>query len=404
MGSVDGRETPGLSPLKVGIFAVASGATVANIAYAQPILGLIAPDLHISEGTAGTIVMLTQLGYGAGLFFITSMADLFENRRLVLVTTAGAALGLAGAAASTSVVTFLLSCLVVGICSVGAQIIIPMAASVTPEKVRGRVIGNIMAGLIGGIMVARPISSFLAGHFGWRSVFWFSACLMLATWLLLSVALQKRRPASKLRYSEILKSTVTLFRSKKSLRHRILYQGCLFVAFSMFWTAAPLMLRDRFGLSQQGIALFALAGAGGTLAAPIAGRLADRGLTQATTRFVMVIGVLSCLAAGWSSAIGSMAALVVSALALDAATQANQIVGQRVIYGLAPEARGRTTAIYMSLILTSGGMGSVAGTYIYAAGGWWPTAIVASLVVLVAAVFHEVQIRFASRPVTASLA
>ena len=72
------------------------------------------------------------------------------------------------------------------------------------------------------------------------------------------------------------------------LRRRALYQALIFAAFNMFWTAAPIMLAEHFDMSQQGIALFALAGAGGALAAPVAGRFADRGYTRSMTAGAML--------------------------------------------------------------------------------------------------------------------
>jgi predicted MFS family arabinose efflux permease len=45
------------------LLAFCCGAIVANIYYAQPIVGLIAPDLGLSTEHASLIVSLTQLGY-----------------------------------------------------------------------------------------------------------------------------------------------------------------------------------------------------------------------------------------------------------------------------------------------------------------------------------------------------
>ena len=51
----------------------------------------------------------------------------------------------------------------------------------------------------------------------------------------------------------------------------------LFGAFTAFWTAIAYELIDEHGFNQSQIAVFALIGAGGAAAAPLAGRLADRG-------------------------------------------------------------------------------------------------------------------------------
>src|SRR5207344_1805772 len=82
------------------------------------------------------------------------------------------------------------------------------------------------------------------------------------------------------------------------LQRRALYQACMFAAFSLFWTTTPLLLASpAFGLTQNGIALFALAGAAGAIATPIAGRLADRGRTTPATAFAMLLAITAFLLA-----------------------------------------------------------------------------------------------------------
>ena len=66
-------------------------------------------------------------------------------------------------------------------------------------------------------------------------------------------------------------------------------------------------------------------------------------------------------------------ALVVLALAavlLDAATQTNQVLGQRVLYSMAPDARGRINAVYMTVVFLGGALGSAVGAASFASGGW----------------------------------
>ena len=63
----------------IALFAFCCGAIVANLYYAQPITELIAPDIHMSSGTASLIVSLTQIGYAFGLFFLVPLGDLLEN-------------------------------------------------------------------------------------------------------------------------------------------------------------------------------------------------------------------------------------------------------------------------------------------------------------------------------------
>src|SRR6195952_5972420 len=160
-----------MTPAMVTLFAFCCGAIVANLYYAQPIIGLIAPDIGLSSTLASFIVSLTQIGYALGLFFLVPLGDLLENRRLMIITTAVAILSLLSAAFAQTPNLFLLASLLVGFSSVAVQILIPLAAHLAPEETRGRVVGSIMGGLLLGILLARPASSLIADHFGWRAVF-----------------------------------------------------------------------------------------------------------------------------------------------------------------------------------------------------------------------------------------
>lgn len=365
--------TPVLTPALTTIFAVACGMMVANLYYAQALIGEIAPALGLHGSTAGLIVTLTQLGYGAGLLLIVSLADLVENRRLILTMVAGTTVGLIGVAFSTGATSFLVFSFVTGFCSVGAQIMVPLAAHLAPDAKRGQVIGNIMAGLITGIMLARPLASGLASIAGWRAIFVVSAVAMVALAALLARMLPERRPSPGLGYAQILASSFRLLVRTPAIRRRTAYQATMFAIFNLFWTAVPLVLAAQFGLGQGGIALFALAGAGGALTAPVAGRLGDRGHIRMGTGIALGSAILACLVAGWAGAAHMLILLALAAVLLDAATQLNQVLGQRVIYSIAPEARGRINAIYMTIVFLGGAAGSMLASFSLYHGGWTAT-------------------------------
>jgi hypothetical protein len=243
----------GMSTGMTTVFAVACGMMVANLYYAQALIGEIAPALGLHGSTAGLIVTLTQLGYGAGLLLIVSLADLVENRRLILTMVVGTTIGLIGVVFSTGALSFLVFSFVTGFCSVGAQIMVPLAAHLAPDAKRGQVIGNIMGGLITGIMLARPLASALASFAGWRAIFAVSAVAMVALALLLAKMLPERRPSPGLGYREILASSFGLLVKTPAIRRRTAYQATVFAIFNLFWTAVPLVLAAQFGLGQGGI-------------------------------------------------------------------------------------------------------------------------------------------------------
>lgn len=373
-----------MSPALIAVFAIACGAMVANLYYAQALIGLIAPAIGLAPRMAGFTVTLTQLGYGSGLLLIVSLADLVENRRLALVMLAGVVVSLIGVATAQSAPTFLVFSYLTGFCCVGAQILIPFAAHMATDENRGRVVGNIMGGLVTGIMLARPAASFLAASFGWRAIFWVSAVGMVVLGAVLFRMLPERRPRTGMHYGQILLSTVGLLAREPVIRRRAAYQATLFATFHLFWTATPLFLAQRFGFGQRGIALFALAGAGGALAAPLAGRLADRGHIRSGTIGALVAAIVAFLVAGWSGAAGMLIVLGVGAIVLDGATQFNQVISQRVIYAIAPEARGRITSIFMTTVFIGGAIGSSIAPVVFIRGGWLATMLAGAAAVTLA--------------------
>lgn len=364
------RFSAGLSPGLTLLFAVACGLCVANIYFAQPLIGPIAETLQLHAGLAGLIMTLTQLGYGAGLLLLVPLADVVENRRLVVAAMGGLVLGLIGVAVSGSAATFLVASFVVGLCAVAAQVLVPFASHLAPEATRGKVVGNIMAGLIAGIMLARPFSSLVAAAFGWRAVFLISAVLMAVLIAVLWRALPDRRPHGSIGYARTMASLPGIVMNTPLLQRRGFYQGMMFAAFQAFWTAVPLLLVHEFGLGQGGIALFALAGAAGALTAPWAGRLADRGLSRPATGIALGIGVGSFALGAASVHFHSLAGLVISALLLDGAVQMCQVLSLRSLYMLAPELRGRLNGLFMTFIFLCAAVASGISAAAYAFHGW----------------------------------
>jgi predicted MFS family arabinose efflux permease len=384
----DQTDHAGISPGLTAIFALACGLMVANLYYAQALIGEIAPALGLHGGVAGLVVTLTQLGYGAGLFFVVSLADRVENKRLILLLTVGACLGLVGIWTATGATGFLVFSFLTGFCSVGAQIMVPLAAHLAPEQRRGQVVG---------IMLARPLANGLAAVAGWRAIFGLSAIGMALLALLIARTVPQRRPRPELGYGALLLSGLSLLVRTPAIRRRTAYQATMFAVFNLFWTTVPLLLAQRFGLGQLGIALFALAGAGGALAAPIAGRLGDRGHIRAGTAGALAAAIVAFLLAGWAGAAHALILLAVAAVVLDAATQMNQVLGQRVLFSIAPEARGRINSVYMTMVFLAGALGSTLATISYDRGGWTATAAVGAVLTTAAFLLFLTERRAAKR-------
>jgi predicted MFS family arabinose efflux permease len=362
-----------VSTLVTLLLGTACGLIVANLYYAQPLVGPISASLGLSPEAAGLIVTMAQIGYVAGLLLIVPLGDLVENRKLVISVVGVAALALFAAALSTQPLQFLLAALLIGLGSVAVQILIPYAAHLAPEAARGRVVGNVTTGLMIGIMLARPASSFIASVSSWHVVYIFSGSVMVVLAIVLFAALPRRIPKAQGSYLALLASMGHLFMTTPALRRRAFYQAFLFGAFSLFWTTIPLLLAGpAFHMSQRGIAWFALAGVAGAVAAPIAGRVADRGWGHAATATAMLISALAFILTeiGHAGSTMSLVLLVIAAIVLDFGVQGNVVLGYRTLFMLGAETRSRLNGLYMATFFLAGAAGSGVGVWAFERGGW----------------------------------
>lgn len=354
------------------ILAAACGLAVANLYYCQPLLGEIADTFHVSSATASVVVTLTQLGYALGLIFLVPLGDLVENRalasRTLLVTAA--ALLLAGFAPDLSL--FLAASVLIGVTSVVAQILVPLAAHLAPPEARGQLVGRVMSGLLLGILLARTVASEVSAVLGWRSIYFISAGLILATSVVLARTLPRHQPPDRPSYRSLLASLGELIRHEPALRRRAVCQASAFGAFSAFWTSVTFELIDSHGLSQTGIGVFALVGAAGALAAPVAGRLADRGLGSIASGVALLVCSTSMVLAAVAGGSGTprLLLLAASAVLLDLGVQGHQVLSQQEIYKLRDDARARLNTVFMGTIFTTGAIGSAVGGWLHSQYGW----------------------------------
>ncbi|WP_085585420.1 MFS transporter [Thalassospira mesophila] len=359
--------------------ATACGLIAANLYYSQPLVGPISAELGLSPRAAGLIVTMTQVGYGIGLLLIVPLGDLFENRKLVMTVIALGAVALLASGFAATPGLFLTAALFIGIGSVAVQILVPYAAHLATDETRGRVVGNVMSGLMFGIMLSRPVSSFLTELTNWRVIFFVSTAVMIALMVAVRLVLPISRPTVRPHYFELLGSMARLMISNRILRRRALYQASLFATFSLFWTTVPLLLAGPdFNMSQAGIALFALAGAAGAIAAPIGGRMADRGWMRPATAIAMasVPVALMLTHLGTMGSSFSLVVLVLGAIMLDFGLTCNMVLGQRAIFSLGAAYRNRINGVYMATFFAAGAIGSAVGGWAFAHGGWmWATAV-----------------------------
>jgi predicted MFS family arabinose efflux permease len=362
--------TPGSSQAMTGTLAIGCAVAVANVYYAQPLSAVIAAAIGLPVRSAGLVIALTQAGYGLGLLLIVPLADVIENRRLICGGLCLSGLGLFAVARASSSTLLLTASFIVGVTTTVVQVMVPFASHFAPLRSRGKVTGQIMSGLLLGILLARPIASFITANWGWRAVFTISAASILFLAYLLWRQLPQRLPTRIDDGGSILASMWALVRRTPVLRQRALLQGFLFAAFNVFWTGSPLLLARHYGMTFHGIALFSLVGAGGVLIAPVAGRMADLGLTKAGTGFSLIAALMALDLAAWADNHKSVALLAAAGLCLDAAIQMCLVLSLRSIYMLEPSERGRLNGLFMAWMFGCGAAASIASVVIFDSGGW----------------------------------
>ncbi|MDA7414853.1 MFS transporter [Xenophilus arseniciresistens] len=379
---------PGLTRGLVLLLAGGAGLSVASLYYAQPMLGVLGPEVGASAGTVGLVPTLTQLGYALGIALLAPLGDRHDRRSIILVKAAALGVALLLAAAAPSLGLLLVASLAVGLAATMAQDIVPAAATLAPEAQRGKVVGMVMTGLLLGILLSRVLSGFVAAHWGWRAMFVLAAGSIALVGVAAWRGLPRFAPSTRLSYGALLASLLQLWRNHGALRRAAWAQGLLAVGFSAFWSTLAVMLHEApFHLGSAVAGAFGLAGAAGALAAPLAGRLADRRGTAWVARGGIVLALL-CFAAMAAmpllSPTGQLVLLALSALGFDLGVQATLIAHQTLVFGIDAGARSRLNALLFVGMFLGMAAGAGLGGLLFAHGGWLAVTLLAVLSSLLA--------------------
>ena len=363
-----------LSARTLFLLATAAGCSVASLYYSQPLLGSLVDDLQTSEGTAGLIPTLTQLGYALGILLLAPLGDRYDRRSIILVKVALLVLALLASGFAPGVSALLVASLAVGLAATVTQDLVPAAATLAPAAERGRVVGTVMTGLLLGILLSRVVSGLVAQWWGWRTVYFSAAVAVSLIGVALWRGLQRFAPTTQVGYLALMASMLTLFRQHASLRRSALAQGLLAMGFSAFWSMLAVMLHHQLHLGSAAAGAFGLAGAAGALAAPLAGKLADKRGPEIVTRLGAAIAALSFallfLGAWLPDDKARLVVLLVSAVGFDFGVQAALVAHQTLVYQLDANARSRLNAIFFTGMFVGMSSGAALGGLAMAQWGW----------------------------------
>lgn len=358
----------GLSRLQIKVMAIAAGICVANIYYNQPILHDIAASLHITETQAGNISVITQAGYGAGLFFLTPLGDKVNRKKLIIILQLLLLVALVAMTFAHSLAQVYIASIAIGMLSVSAQVILPLAASMTKEN-RGKTVAIIITGILVGILSARVISGFITEWLGWQYVYGISAMLLVIVIAAMQYFLPNTPSDFKGSYAQLLSSTLVQLKRFSLLRQTALLGALNFGVFCSFWTTLTFHLSGApFFYRTDIIGLFGLLAIAGALLAPVFGKLADKGDPARSRLITVALVILSVLMVKVLP--HSVSSFIVAVLLLDVGVQATQVTNIATIYTLDQTANSRINTVYMTSYFIGGAIGTLAGVICWKAGGW----------------------------------
>ncbi|MDV7645158.1 MFS transporter [Acinetobacter baumannii] len=370
------------------LFAIASGASVANVYYAQPLLDILASDFNVSHAAIGGVVTATQIGCALALVFLVPLGDLVNRRRLMAIQLIALISALLMVAFAHSTIILLTGMLAVGLLGTAmTQGLIAYAASAAAPHEQGHVVGTAQSGVFIGLLLARVFSGGISDVAGWRGVYFCAAIIML----MIALPLWRRLPHLNvqpvtMRYPQLLSSMLKLLRQEKVLQVRGVLALLMFAAFNIFWSALVLPLSaPPYNFSHTVIGSFGLFGVIGALAATRAGQWADRGYAQRTSLAALLILLL----AWWPLSLMtySLWALMIGIVLLDLGGQALHVTNQSMIFRTRPEAHSRLVGLYMLFYAVGSGLGAISTTATYAYARWLGVCGLGACVSLLALLF-----------------
>ncbi|MCH7314503.1 MFS transporter [Acinetobacter sp. ANC 3882] len=372
----------------VWLFAIASGLSVANVYYAQPLLDAIAQDLAIRYATVGSVILVTQIGCAVALLLLVPLGDRMDRRRLMRLQLLALVAALLAVSITKTVLGLFAAMFAVGMLGTAmTQGLIAYAASIAEPHERGYVVGTAQSGVFIGLLLARIFAGAISDLAGWRGVYFCAALLML----MIALPLWKSLPIvansnHQLSYPRLILSMLTLVSKNKLLQIRGILALLMFAVFNIFWSALTLLLSSPpYHYSHTAIGALGLVGVLGALMASKAGQWADQGFAQRTSGFALLLILLSWIA--FAQIEYSIAALILGILLLDLGGQALHVTNQSMILQTQQDNQSRLVGLYMLFYAAGSGLGAISTTMTYAKAGWLGVCLLGGCISVIALSF-----------------
>ena len=380
------------------LMAVACGLCAGANYYCQPLIHSIQQYFNVPESQVALTVTFAQVSYALGLLLIVPIGDMVNKTKFIPLLMFLAAIGLFICAFAVNLPMLWLGTSIIGLFSVAAQVLIPLATmAVKPEKT-GEVIGFLMSGLLVGLLLSTSLAGLLSNLFHWKLIYILSGISIL----ILAFLLQSRLPyvmSFKMSYPQVFQSMGQLLKQERRLVLRSLIGGFVFAAMSiLFSTIALLLTSETYQLPDVLVGVIPLIGVFGALSTQYVGKLTDGGYTTVLTWTGCAIMAISWyfLYLGGQHLLNYIIGYGLINLGLAVVHSSNQ----NIIFRIRPDAKSRINSIYMTMYFIGGACGSALGVYAWHHGGWNMSCLVGILLVLGAAIFALIDLLSYNKPLS----
>lgn len=357
-----------LTRAQVASMAVATGTTIANLYYSQPMLADMAAALHVTGTQAGMVPILAQAGFAIGLVFIAPLGDLVDRKRLVIALEILLCCALLSLAVAPGIGAVHVCAFLIGVFATSVQVLVPLAATLASPERRGHVVSLVFTGTLTGILSARIVAGVVAAAWGWRAIFAMSAFAAAGIACLTAALIPSEGARHGQPYLRLLSSTAAQWMRFPTLRRVSLLGALTFGVFCAYWTTLTFQLQSAFGFDTRRVGMFGIAALVGAALSPLAGKLSDRmkpsGM-QVATLAILLAGTL--LAAAGMHSVWLLAAATV---VIDVGMQATQVNSLAQIYALDPLANSRINTVYIACFFIGGALGTTVGMQAWRLSGW----------------------------------
>ncbi|MFH1517840.1 MAG: MFS transporter [Pseudomonadota bacterium] len=384
--SPDRAETPSPAPPKhlskgeLYLLSAATAVVTANAYYIHPIIAVVADDFGVSHAMIGMVPAFNQIALALGILLLLPLGDWVSNRRLVSIFVAAQFLSVVVMALAQEYWLFVTASTVLGFFTIAPYLLPTYVSKRVAAGDLGQATAIITTGIITGILVARAGAGVLGEHFGWRSVYYVTAVLMMAVTFALPMIMEKRDSrtvaAPGQSYAGLIASIGPIVRQNKEILLSGTIQALGFGIFLSVWMGLGLHLTSPdmgYGVDTVGyLALFAIFN---VFTTPRLGAWADKvgprraRLTVATTQ---LFGVTLLFFFGHS-----LWLLMIPIVIMNVGGPLIDVCNRMTFLNKALEIRTRLMTVYIVMMFIGGGAASWAGTTAYDLAGWQGNAALA---------------------------